>query len=319
MLAAGAAFVAVALATVSVALLSEWIREQWRRVTLRRQLAVVQAMASAREAGLLRGGHPGRLDPLVTMARRFGPFSGVEATMVQAGTKWSFGTFLLVSFGVALTAGLAFLALTRSVLIAVLLGGIASLLPHAYLIRRRQRRLNEFEEGLPDALDLLGRAIRAGHPISSGIKIVADETREPVAGEFQRTFEEQRFGLPFEDSLLAMLQRVPLVDLRLLVTAILIQREVGGNLAEVLDNLSDVIRQRFMVHRQLRTYTAQGRLSGYILALLPIVVGAITYLINAQYVRVLFVQPFGRMMLGIAVTMQLVGFFWIRRIVDIEF
>ncbi len=195
---------------------------------------------------------------------------------------------------------------------------MCGLAPWGWVRFKANRRLNAFEEMLPEALDLLARAIRAGHPIASGIKIVADEAPQPVAGEFQRAFEEQRFGLPFEDSMVALATRMPLVDLRMLVTALLIQREVGGNLAEVLDNLGDVIRQRFIVRRQLRTYTAQGRLSGYVLAALPIFVGGAIFFINPEYGRLLFHHPLGKLLLGMAITMQLMGFFWIRRIVDIE-
>ena len=179
--------------------------------------------------------------------------------------------------------------------------------------------MQAFEEALPDALDLLARAIRAGHPIGSGIKIVADEAQEPVSSEFLQTFEEQRFGLPFDDTMMALTVRVPLIDLRMLVTAILIQREVGGNLAEVLDNLGDVIRQRFTVHRQLRVHTAQGRMSGYVLAVLPIAVGSFIYMANPEYIGLLFKHQLGQLMLTGAVTMQLIGFYWIRKIINIEF
>ena len=232
--------------------------------------------------------------------------------------SWNLGSFLMASLGAAVGVGLVTLIITQSFAAALAAAMLAALAPYAYVNRRRQQRLNAFEEELPEALDLLGRAVRAGHPISSGIKIVADEAQEPVASEFQQSFEEQRFGLPFDDSMLAMAQRVPLVDLQMLVTAILIQREVGGNLAEVLDNLADVIRQRFNVRRQLRTYTAQGRLSGFILAALPIAVASAMYMINPPYIQTLFNHPLGRLMLGIAATMQLIGFFWVRRIVDIE-
>jgi tight adherence protein B len=318
---AGVAFVAVAMATISLALFWEWMRAQRRESALRRQLATVKNAGTPAkdEDSLFRGGgRTGPLEPLVSLARQFGNTSAVEAMLVEAGMKWDLGTFLLVSIGCALGLGLAGLILTQLLIVGLALASFGALLPYLYVSRRRQRRLNAFEEGLPEALDLLGRAIRAGHPISSGIKIVADETGEPVAGEFQRCFEEQRFGLPFEDSLLALSIRVPLMDLRMLVTAILIQREVGGNLAEVLDNLADVIRQRFTVRRQLRTYTAQGRLSGYILAVLPIAVASLIFLINPPYIKLLFQHPLGKLMLGIAASMQLFGFFWIRRIVDIE-
>ena len=195
---------------------------------------------------------------------------------------------------------------------------VGASIPYMIVRHRRNKRMDTFEEMLPEAIDLLGRAIRAGHPLSAGLKMVADETAEPIQSEFRRTHEENRFGLPFDDALLAMADRVSIVDVRILVTAILIQREVGGNLAEVLDNLANVIRIRFTIRRQLRVYTAQGRFSGYVLAVLPIAVGAAIYNLNPSYIRLLFTDPFGKLMLMTAVVFQIVGFLWIRKIVDIE-
>jgi tight adherence protein B len=148
--------------------------------------------------------------------------------------------------------------------------------------------------------------------------MVADEAGEPVAGEFRRTHEEHRFGLAFEDAMLAMADRVKIVDVRILVTAILIQREVGGNLAEILDNLSTVIRARFTIRRQLRVYTAQGRFSGYVLAVLPIAVGGAVYSLNPPDITLLFTDPMGKLMVLTAVIFQIIGFLWIRKIVNIE-
>jgi Flp pilus assembly protein TadB len=148
--------------------------------------------------------------------------------------------------------------------------------------------------------------------------MVADEAGEPVASEFRRTHEEHRFGLAFEDAMLAMADRVRIVDVRILVTAILIQREVGGNLAEVLDNLASVIRARFNIRRQLRVYTAQGRFSGYVLAVLPIAVGGAIYSLNPPYIKLLFTDPIGKLMVIVAVVFQIIGFLWIRKIVNIE-
>ncbi len=186
------------------------------------------------------------------------------------------------------------------------------------MIQQATRRLYAFESELPEAIDLLGRAIRAGHPLSSGMKMVADETGEPISGEFRRTFEENRFGVPFEDAIQEMSDRVDIVDVRILVTAILIQREVGGNLAEVLDNLASVIRARFTIRRQLRVFTAQGRMSGYVLAALPIVVGTLIYLLNPDYGSLMFTHPLGRVLLGVAFIMQIIGFLWIRKIINID-
>jgi tight adherence protein B len=148
--------------------------------------------------------------------------------------------------------------------------------------------------------------------------MAAEDGSEPVAGEFRRVFEEQRFGLPLQDSLLGMADRINLVDVRILVTAIMVQREVGGNLAEILDNLAAVIRARFTIRRQIKVYTAQGRMTGYLLALLPFFLFGILYSINGEYMAVLFTDPIGKVLVGVALILQLAGFFWIRKIVNIE-
>jgi len=316
--AAIAAFLAVALGTISIALLWQWVRERRRGALVRRQLATVQDAAAAVGGPLLRDKRPESLEPLVALARRFGWAATIEGMLVQAGMTWDVGAVMVLALGSALALLIFTLLLFGSPVVSVAAAVVGGLVPWLYVRDRARRRLNDFEEKLPEALDLLARAIRAGHPIVAGIKIVADEAPQPIAGEFQRTFEEQRFGLPFDDSMIALAGRMPLVDLQMLVTAILVQREVGGNLAEVLDTLGEVIRQRFVVRRQLRTYTAQGRLSGYILAALPIVVGGMIFVINREYMTVLFEQPLGHMLLGISVALQLMGFLWIRRIVDIE-
>jgi tight adherence protein B len=192
------------------------------------------------------------------------------------------------------------------------------MLPSMYVRRRRTKRFNAFEEFLPESIDLVGRALRAGHPLSAGFKMAADDGPEPVAGEFRRVFEEQRFGLPLQDSLLSMADRVNLVDVRILVTAILIQREVGGNLAEILDNLSSVVRARFTIRRQIRVFTAQGRMTGYLLSALPLIIFSILYTLNPEYMSILFTDPIGKILVAVAVSMQLLGFLWIRKIIKIE-
>jgi tight adherence protein B len=317
--AAVAAFIGVTSGTIAIALFWHLLSERRRKTVMSRQLLEVRrASGSVDTAGLLREEREGAMEPLVAIAQRFGWAGAIEAKLIHAGMKWDVGTFMVLTLGAALGPFMFVLLLTGEPLFAVPVGVFGGLGPWAYVRRRAKRRVAKFEEMLPDALDLLARAIRAGHPIASGIKIVADEAQEPVAGEFQRTFEQQRFGLPFEDSMIALASRTPLVDLRMLVTAVLIQREVGGNLAEVLDNLGEVIRQRFMVRRQLRTYTAQGRMSGYVLAVLPIVVGGAIVAINPEYGMILLRHPIGKLLLGMAITMQLAGFLWIRRIVNIE-
>ena len=195
---------------------------------------------------------------------------------------------------------------------------IAAAMPYFYLMRARTVRLRAFEEQFPESIDLLTRAIRAGHPLASGMRMVADEGPPAVADEFRQTFEEQRFGLPFADALLGMVDRVNLVDVRIFAIAVLIQREVGGNLAEILDNLADTIRGRFYIRRQLRVYTAQGRLSGYALAALPVFVGVCTFLIQREYMMLLFTTAIGKLLVFTAILLQFFGVIWIRNIINID-
>jgi tight adherence protein B len=203
-----------------------------------------------------------------------------------------------------------------AVLFLALLGAA---LPWMFARLRRRRRVQRFEREFPQAMDLLARAARAGHPLSAGVGMVADEDLPVVSAEFRRVDDEIRFGLPQSDALLGLADRISLMDVRIFVTAVLIQREAGGNLAEVLDNIAETIRTRFSLRRQLKVHTAQGRLSGLVLGLLPFAVAAALMLIDASYLTTLAEQPVGRAMVGGALTLQVIGFFWIRHIVNLDF
>ena len=309
-------FFAVGMGTVSFALVIELLQERRRQRDALRQLREFtnededRGILRLRDAELPRWFRP--------IAARVPAFQDLDLMMEQAGLKGHLPLFLLGTIGLAVGLGVAALFLTRMWLAAVIAAAAGGAVPYLVVRFRRNRRLYVFEEMLPDAIDLLGRAIRAGHPLTAGMKMVADETRDPVSSEFLRTHEENRFGLPFEDALLAMADRVAIVDMRILTTAILIQREVGGNLAEVLDNLANIIRMRFTIRRQLRVYTAQGRFSGYVLAILPIATGSAIYSLNPSYTMLLFTHPIGKLMLITAVVFQIIGFLWIRKIVDID-
>lgn len=314
------AFVAVALGTVSLVLIIEWIGEQNRK---RRMVGELRSIANEGFEKVGTGGQIFRSAILESpwlkpIASRMPALQDAELLLQQAQVPWSVPTLLFMSVGTAVAFGLAFLLLTRSLILAFPLAMIGAALPTLYVRWKKNRRLYLFEELLPEAIDLVGRALRAGHPLSSGFKMAADDGPEPVASEFRRVFEEQRFGLPLQDSLLGMADRVNIVDTRILVTAILIQREVGGNLAEILDNLAAVIRARFTIRRQIKVYTAQGRMTGYLLALLPFMLFALLYMINPEYMAVLFTDPIGKILVGVALVLQMAGFFWIRKIVNIE-
>jgi tight adherence protein B len=311
-------FAAVALGTVSFVFVGEFIRDRMRARNVVKQLtrfAEETLDDDGREIFRRAQAKQGALDPALSRL----PSSQDLAILLDRGrTPWSLSTFYLLTFGLAIGFGLVTLLLGRYLPLAIVLAVVGAFLPYIYCRRRATNRMRKFEEQLPDAIDLIGRAIRAGHPLSAGFKMVAEEARDPVAEEFRRVFEEQRFGLNFDETMFGLADRVPLVDTRILVTAVLVQREVGGNLAEILDNLAYVIRERFKIRRQLRVITAQGRMSGYVLACLPIAVGLMIFMLNRSYIMELFVNDIGKLMLVAALVFQVMGFLWIRKIVNIE-
>lgn len=257
---------------------------------------------------------PGRLDVLAGLL----PHSNdLTRLLEQSGTDWRAGRFVLLTLGATAAAGGLGILFTGSWLVALPGALIGATLPWLYVRRRKAKRVTAFEELFPEAIDLLGRAIRAGHAFSTALKMVADEMDAPLGPEFQRVFEEQKFGLALEDSLAGLADRVDLADVRIFNTGVLIPRAVGGNLAEILDNLSRTIRERFTIQRQVRVYTAQGRFTGYLLAGLPLVLGLIIALLNRDYMSILWAEDIGRVMIAVALLLQVTGFFVIRRIVHI--
>jgi tight adherence protein B len=197
-------------------------------------------------------------------------------------------------------------------------GGFGFSLPFLYLNFKRGRRLRKFEEEFPEALDLIARALKAGHAFVTGLKMVADEMEDPVGPEFRKTFDEQNFGLPMKDALENLTTRVPSLDVRFFSTAVLIQRETGGNLSEILENLAHVVRERFKILRQVRVYTAHGRMTGYVLLALPAVLCIALSFINPDHMNLLFRERMGQMLLMLALTLQFIGYVWIRQVVKIE-
>ena len=208
------------------------------------------------------------------------------------------GKLLLISFLVAFFAGLTGWLLKYPypgfLLPALGFGAV----PFGVVAYRRQRRFRKMEEQFPDAMDLLSRAVRAGHAFTTGLQLIGAELSEPVAGEFRRVFEQQNFGLPLRDAMKNLLTRVPLPDIHVFVTALLIQRDTGGNLAEILDNLSRVIRVRFKLMRQVRVYTAQGQMSMLVLLTLPPLAALALALTSPQYLAPLFTDLLGRQTLA---------------------
>ncbi len=314
-------FLTVGLAVISIAFMIESGREVKRRRDFRRQLEGVTKGPSPSDGGpgsILRDDSARELAWLEPVLRFVPQASDMRLLLEQADVNWSVGSFLMICVGLGVALGSAAWILGGSPIYFLIFGGIGSFLPVLHLRRLRKKRLRAFEEAFPEAIDLLGRSIRAGHAFATGLKVVAEEGQDPVASEFRQVFEEQKFGLPLDESLLGLADRIDLVDVRIFVTAILVQRDVGGNLAEILDKISYTIRERFMIQRQIRVYSAQGRMTGYLLAALPVLVGILIYALNSEYMSILFEEPIGRMLIALAIFLQLVGFFFIRRIVDIE-
>jgi len=242
----------------------------------------------------------------------------LQDTLVQAGMTLKPAKLLLISavvgVGTYLFAGYFF----PHYYLSAPIGIAAAFLPIAVVLFRRRRRLRKFEEHFPEALDLLGRAVRAGHAFTTGLEMISKECAEPLAGEFRTTFEEQNFGLPLRDTLLNLAERVPIIDVRFFVTALLIQKETGGNLAEILDGLSRVIRDRFRIYREVQVKTAQGRLTAGILIALPIMMMLMLLAINPKYMSVLFTDPNGPIVLLVAAVLQVIGSAILWKIIHFE-
>lgn len=238
--------------------------------------------------------------------------------IAQAGLRIKVGKLVLISAVMGLGVYVIVGHFYPQFPIAAALGLAAAAAPCTYVGWQRQKRLREFEERFPEALDLLGRAVRAGHAFTTGLEMIAKESAEPIASEFRTTFEEQNFGLPLRDALLNMTERIPLIDVRFFVTALLIQKETGGNLAEILDGLARVIRDRFRIYREVKVRTAQGRLTAGILIALPIFMMIVLTVLNPGYMRVMFEDPRGATMLTVAAGMQVVGSFLLWKIIHIE-
>ena len=242
----------------------------------------------------------------------------IDRRLRQADMKIPVGTFLLLSlvlFSVGIVAGR--LLHWPTILSAAV--GIALLaVPNLIVDIKRRRRLKRFMNHFPEALEMFARSLRAGHSFTGAIQLVAQEMPDPIGPEFAKVFEEQNLGIPLRQALIGMTDRVDILDVKFFVTAILIQRETGGNLAEIIDKIAYVIRERFRIQGQLKIFTAQARISGTILALLPISLAVLLSTINPEYMKPLWVEKTGKIMIVVAVIMQILGIIAIRKIIRIK-
>jgi tight adherence protein B len=225
---------------------------------------------------------------------------------------------VLASAGAALSCGLLSFLCLQSLLLGVVAALAGSAIPYGLLRLKCGRRLKAFNTALPEAIDLMARSLLAGHSMGSSIELIAEQSPEPLASEFVQVFQQQRLGLHFRDALLQMGTRVPSRDLQFLITAILVQKETGGDLTEILDRASHVIRERVRIEGEVRTHTAQGRLTGWILALLPVVMLALINLLSPGYSGILFHDPVGQKLLYAGGTFIILGGLIIRKIVNVQ-
>ncbi len=236
----------------------------------------------------------------------------------QANLRLTPGKFILISVGLAVLGCVVYAVAGLPLLFAPLVGLCFGFLPLGYAFMARKRRKNKFAKQLPEALELIARALRAGHSLGSGFHLVASEMAEPIAGEFGRCYEEQNLGIPMEEALEALANRVPNLDLRFFATAVILQRQTGGDLAEILDKIGHLVRERFKIWGQVQALTGEGRLSGIVLLALPPALFGVMLKLNYDYVMLLFEDPMGKKMLVFAIVMQLIGALVIKKIVNIK-
>jgi tight adherence protein B len=316
----GLILLALLIAALVVGLSLSWGGGDDRMQKLRERLDLVQQAerrAPRASLTLLRDDLLSEVPALQRWLSQAGTGVRLKRWLEQAAVGMRPGKFVLLCAGSSLICW-TLLMLLRQPLVALLGLLLGALLPCAWVRHRRQARLMRFQHQFPEAIDLLVRASRAGHPPAAALELIATEMPEPVAGEFRQVFDQQRFGLPLRDCLLNLGERVPLVDVQIFSIAIIIQRESGGNLAEILDKLSSLIRERVKLKRQILTHTAQGRMTTWVLMSLAPILLVVMLLLSKPFMMPMFTDPVGRGMLILGAVLQGVGLLLLRRVVQIR-
>jgi tight adherence protein B len=277
-----------------------------------------KAKSGKAEASVMQqeGGDKNRLAQKIVDKYRLGP--KISNFLEQAGMRWAPARLVhtcLLCFAAGVIFGWMF---TSSVILAVALGAVVSAGPVYWIYRKRKARLHRFEELFPDALEFVSRSMRAGHAFSVSLEMIHREFQEPIAGEFRRTFEEHNLGLPIEIALQKLSTRVPSLDVHFFVSAVLLQKRTGGNLAEILDKLAYVIRERFKLRGRIRAVSAHGKMTATALSAIPAAVAVLMFFTNPDYVKFFFKDDTGNIMLGAALGLQFVGYLIMKKIVNIE-
>ncbi len=259
----------------------------------------------------------GRIGDLL---RKYNLLPVLQNLIEQAGLKWD---PVKLIYGCLLAFVVTFMLVWSAVpgnfkYIGLLAGFAGSVVPIFYVVRLRRQRMRRFEELFPESLEFVARSMRAGHAFSVSLEMIHKEFQEPLAGEFRRTFEEHNLGLPLDMALQKLSKRVPSLDVHFFVSAVLLQKRTGGNLAEILDKLAYIIRERFKLRGRIRAISAHGRMTGAALTCIPLAVAVLMFYVNPEYIRFFFTDDVGNIMMGIAVALQIVGYLIIKKIVQIE-
>ena len=315
----------MALVFVAVALLSQGLivpvfsESRQMRKKLQSRLSEIEAESGEESfSSLLRQKYLRDLTPFERRLEDLPAMQYLARVISQGGHKFLAYRVTLLAAVLGLVAATVTWTMMRSIPFTAIGFAIGSALPFVKIFRDRTMRIQNFEEQLPDAIDMVKRALRAGHPFSGAIKLVADEMDDPVAEEFGTTFADINYGNDTRRAMLGLLQRVPSVTVMALVTSVLVQRETGGNLAEILERIAAVVRGRFKLQRKVKTLSAEGRLSAWILALVPLVLFAVIWVTSPDYLPMLLEEEAGQKMIIYGVVSGIIGIFWVKRIIRIE-
>jgi tight adherence protein B len=313
-------FVSILLATFAVMLVMT--RKSPQEKIIEQRMAMIRVARKSAAGGnqetgeLLKATASGNLAWLDEILGRFAFSQTIKKEMMQANISSSVATMLLISLALFLAGSAITLLFNSLTVIALAVGFALGLAPYGVVYWRRKKRIKAFNSVLAETIDMLARALRAGHSVLGAIEMISENAQQPAAAEFSEVFKQMNLGLPMRDALMQLLDRVPSADLRVLVTAIMVQKDTGGNLVEILDRTVFVIRERLRIEGEIQTQTAQGRLTGWILSALPLIMLALLNLVNPGYSRPLFDDPLGRKLSYFSAGMLLVGAWTIRRIIN---
>ncbi len=277
---------------------------------------VAKKAGKRKEADLLA--HALNHDKISLLETFVSRFLNLRKFLDQADVNIKPAHFVLITMGLMAAGGIVMIVAGLHPLLAPMAALTVGLLPFITCFFRRKHRFAAFQKQLPEALELIARALRAGHSLAAGMKLVADEMPAPMGAEFGRVYEEQNLGVPLEEALDSVSDRIPNLDLRFFTTAVILQRQTGGDLAEILDKIGRLIRERFRIWGAIQALTGEGRISGVVLLGLPPVLFLTIYYINPDYIQILFTDPLGGWMLGVTVALQIVGALVIRKIINIK-